>query len=88
MQEEAETFVRAWALWSSASAGEKLPRLLGHALQGSKPNEVSHFEFCYTLPAESGLCNELELRNDFSRYFWLVAAAKADAETVANVLLQ
>lgn len=88
LQADTESFVKSCIHCLSTATGEKVPRPLGHAVHGSRPNEVLHFDFCYIMHSESAMRYVLILKDDFSGYTWLVPTSETDAETAANALLQ
>lgn len=65
----------------------RIPRPLGSAIHGDKPNEVIHFDFCYIGKSTYGAKYVLILKDDLSSYTWLYACDAADAETTANALI-
>lgn len=71
----------------STKPGTIVPRPLGSALHATKPNELFHFDFCYMMEASDDKKYELILKDDFSGYVRLVPAEAANAETVADALI-
>jgi hypothetical protein len=71
--------------------GTRVPRPLGQAVHGDKPNAVLHFDFVYirAVPKNATHNNKwvLVLKDDFSRWVELVATPNADACTAATAVI-
>lgn len=64
-----------------------LPRPLGSAVHGTKPNEAIHFDFLSLHESEHGYKYVLVMKVDFSGCIELVPSAAADAATVSTALM-
>lgn len=88
MHDDVTSFVRGCLHCIITRSGEIVPRPLGHALHGEKPNEVLHVDFLYMGQSSAQLKYVLIIRDDFSSYVWLwptpVATAEAAAEALAT----
>ena len=62
------------------------PRPLAHALHGSKPNEVLHFDYLYLGPGSDSLNYVSILKDNFSSYVWLFPTESADADNAAQCI--
>jgi len=67
-------------------SGGVIPRPLGHALHGKKPNEVIHIDYLYLGKGTENKKYVLVIRDDLSSYTWLWAAESATAEVAAEAL--
>jgi len=70
------------------SAGDTVPRPLGHSLHADKPNKILHFDFCYIGKSSDGPVYILILKDDFSSYVQLIPCESANAEATAGALIQ
>jgi transposase InsO family protein len=61
---------------------------LGEALHGEEPNEVLHMDFISMGPSREGFEYVLVIKDDVSKFVWLLPAKNADSTTVADGLLQ
>ena len=68
--------------------GTTIRRPLGHALHADLPNELLHFDFCYTSVAEDDSLYVLVLKDDHSGYVWLVPTTEITAEITADSLIK
>lgn len=51
--------------------GCAVPRPIGHALHGSRRNEVIHFDYRYMSRVEKGNLYTIIVKDDLSGYVWL-----------------
>ena len=84
---DVETFCESCIHCLATDSGERLPRPFGHSIHASKPNEVLHFDFCFMGRSDSGAVYVLVLKDDLSSFVRLYACEAADAETVAESLI-
>ena len=77
MSKDIQSFVQGCLL-----SAQMIPRPLGHALRGSRPNEVLHLDYLFIGKLEGNHNYIPALRDDFSSYVWLWATNAATA--VAN----
>jgi transposase InsO family protein len=77
-------------LWKVATIpGDKVPRPLGTQLLATKPNEILHFDFLYIELSRDGKYQYLLLlKDDLSRYLWLVLCRTADAAANVDALMR
>jgi hypothetical protein len=67
----------------------KVPRPLGTQLHATKPNEILHFDFLYIGLSRDGKYQYLLLlKDDLSRYLWLVPCRTADAAATVDALMR
>ncbi len=85
---DVESFVKSCIHCLCSEPGKVVPRPLGHTMHASERNQILHFDFCYMMPGEEDSLYVLILKDDLSGYVWLVPAADADADTVADALLR
>jgi hypothetical protein len=50
------------------------------------PNEVIHFDYLYMSPSEAGFKYLLLIKDELSRYLWLVLSEAADAAATVDAL--
>ena len=68
--------------------GKSIPRPLGHALHGSRPNEVIHADFLFMGAGINDKKYTLMLKDDLSGFIWLWPAESASSEVASEALLQ
>lgn len=83
---DVQEFVRGCIHCIVTRTGEVIPRPLGSAIHGSKPNEVVHMDFLYMGSSSSMMKYILVLRDDISGYTWLWPSIAANSETAAAAL--
>lgn len=88
MPKDVEDFCKSCLHCLSTSTGNTVPRPLGHSLHAEKPNQILHFDFCYIGKSNTGEIYILILKDDLSSYVWLFPSATADAEQVADALIE
>jgi len=66
--------------------GKVVPRPLGHAIHGARPNEVVHMDFLYMGQGQDGKKYVLILRDDLSSYIWLWPTEDTTAASAAEEL--
>lgn len=86
MSNDIEEFVRFCIHCILTRSGENVPRPLGSALHGSKPNQVVHMDFLYVGDGFDGMKYMLVIRGDISSFVWLHLAAAAKAEVTAQAM--
>lgn len=67
-------------------SGDVVPRPLGTALHGSRPNEVVHIDYLYMGPGTNSMHYTLIIRDDLSSYVWLWATTSCTSEAAAEAL--
>jgi len=87
IEEDVNLFCRSCINGLATSPGERIPRPLGHALHAEKPNTLLHFDFCYIGKSSDGYTYVLIMKDDLSSYVWLVPCKAADAEHVADCMV-
>jgi hypothetical protein len=75
-------------LCKDTEPGEFMSVPFAETLHSDKPGEILHFDFLYMGPSLTGELYALILKDDASMYTWLIAAKRADADTVVNALMQ
>ena len=86
MEHDIEELVRSCLHCIVTRAGEIVPRPLGLALHGIRPNEVVHMDFLYMGAGKEGKRYILLIRDDHSSYVWLWPTEAANADTAADAL--
>ena len=86
MAQDVSTLVRGCLRCMMTRAGEVIPRPLGSALHGSKPNEVIHMDFLFMGPGRDEKKYILIIRDDLSSYIWLWPTAACTSEAAADAL--
>ena len=66
--------------------GEVVPRPLGTAIHGDRPNEVLHMDFLFMGAGTGGQKYVLILKDDLSHYIWLWPTADVTAASAAEAL--
>lgn len=61
---------------------------MGNTLYSSKRNDLLLFYFFYMITIKDGFHYTLILKDDLSRYVWLILAIDVDAETVADSVIK
>jgi hypothetical protein len=87
IDEDVKLFVEKCLHCASAS-GEWVHRPLGETLHAEKPNELLHFDYIYMGESEDGYEYILVLKDDASKFLWMLPAKAADSGFVADSLLQ
>ena len=88
LKTDVEAFCRSCLHCLLNEAGEKIPRLLGHSINGELPNEVLHLDFSHIRRSSSGEVYILILKDDFSSYVWPFLCVAADAEATADCFIE
>ena len=65
MSKDIQSFVQGCLLCILTRSGEMIPRPLGHALHGSRPNEVLHLDYLFIGKGEGNHNYILVMRDDF-----------------------
>ena len=86
MRDDTRQFVKSCIHCLMTRSGSLVPRPLGTALHGMKPNEVVHLDFLYMGGSTSGHKYTLLMKDDLSGYVWLRAFDTADSESAADQL--
>lgn len=60
-------------------SGERVPRPLGNALHGTRPNEIIHLDYCFIPKAATGESYVLMVKDDLRGYTWLYPCESFDA---------
>ena len=84
---DVEHFVKSCLHCLATETGESVPRPMGHAVHGDKPNTLLNFDYCYMMKGVRDLTYVLILKDDFSGYVWLRPTRESDASTTAQALL-
>lgn len=67
--------------------GNRVPRLMGHALYSNTLNEILHFDLLYMHKSSSKEAYTLIIKEYASSFVWLIACEHTDAETTAIAFL-
>jgi hypothetical protein len=90
MAKDIKVFVQNCLHCVATVPGDKVPRPLCTQLHATKPNEILHFDFLYIGLSRDGKYQYLLLlKNDLSRYLWLVHRYRtADAAATVDALMR
>jgi hypothetical protein len=88
MANDVQQVLEKCLLCKATEPGEFMPVPFAETLHSDKPGEILHFNFLYMGPSLTGELYGLVLKGDASMYTWLIAARRADADTVVNALMQ
>jgi len=86
MDADVEQVVRGCYHCIVTRSGEVVPRPLGHALHGERPNEVLHMDFLFMGSGIEGKNYLLIMRDDLSSYIWLWPTEDCTAASAAEAL--
>eukprot|EP00171_Calliarthron_tuberculosum_P001006 IDg1006t1 len=86
LSKDAAEFVKNCIHCIMTRTGEMVPRPLGTALHGNKPNDIIHMDYLYMGTSTCEMKYSLILRDDLSSYVWLWDAKSANSETAAAAL--
>jgi transposase InsO family protein len=75
-------------LHCASASGDWMHRPLGEALHADKPNELLHFDYVYMGKSDDGYEYLLVIKDDASKFVWLLPAKSADSGFVADSLIQ
>lgn len=78
--------MRKWLYCIVTRLGDMIPRPLGQALHGDRPNEVIHIDFLYMGPGTDGKRYILIIREYLSTYSCLWLTDEATGEAAAEAL--
>lgn len=84
MKRDISTFIDKCLHCLVSKSGSLIPRPLAHALHGSRPNEVLHFDFLYMGPGQDNNHYVLIVKDDLSAYTWLFPTVDCNAEAAAE----
>ncbi|KAG3206635.1 hypothetical protein PC128_g578 [Phytophthora cactorum] len=87
IEKDIEFFVRRCLHCASTLGGPPQPRLLGEAMHAERPNELIHWDYLYMGDSTSGETYVLVIKDDASKFVWLVPCEAADAETTFHCLM-
>lgn len=88
MKDDVDEFLRQCIHCIITRTGEIIPRPMGAALHGTRPNEVLHVDYLYMGIGYDGLKYLLVIRDDLSSYIWIRATDSCTGEFAALVLSQ
>lgn len=80
-------FVRRCLHCASTIGGPPQPRPLGEALHADRPNEVIHWDYLFMGKSDSDLTYVLVIKDDASKFVWLLPCDAANAENTYNHLI-
>ena len=63
------------------------PRPIGEAMHATKPNEITHFDYLYISRSKSGMDYLRVIKDDASKYVWLIPSKSADSEKTVDGLM-
>ena len=86
LADDVALFVRNCLLCLFSKSGDMIPRPLGQALHGTRPNEVLHLDYLYMGASFGSERYLLIIRDDLSGYVWLWPTASASSEDAADAL--
>ena len=86
MEEDVKAFVTNCLHCITTKSGP-IPRPLGEAVHGSRPNEVLHYDFLHVGKSEDGYVYVLVIKDDLSNFVELIPSKTADHFVVADALL-
>ncbi|KAJ8539125.1 hypothetical protein ON010_g12746 [Phytophthora cinnamomi] len=87
MKSDIEYFVRRCLHCTSSLGGSPHPCVLGEAMYAENPNELIHREYLFTEESTTGEIYVLVIKDDASKYVWLLPCKSAVAEAAYNDLL-
>lgn len=86
LSSDVASFVQGCLHCIMTRTGEVVPRPLGHALHGDRPNEVLHMDYLYMGASTGQQEYLLVIRDDLSSYVWLWPTESATSEAAADAL--
>ncbi|KAK1929994.1 Transposon Tf2-8 polyprotein [Phytophthora citrophthora] len=87
MKRDTEHFVQRCLHCASTLGGPPQQRLLGEAMHTEHPNELIHWDFLYMGECDTGDTYVLVVKDDASKFVWLVTCKAADADTTFSTLM-
>ncbi|OWZ02136.1 LOW QUALITY PROTEIN: hypothetical protein PHMEG_00026351, partial [Phytophthora megakarya] len=87
MKIDIDYFVKRCLHCASTVGGPPVPRVLGEAMHTDRPNELLDWDFLFMGESDTQREYVLVIKDDASKYVWLLACASADAETTFESLL-
>ncbi|POM68501.1 Chromodomain containing hypothetical protein putative [Phytophthora palmivora] len=72
---------------ASSTGGPPQPRPLGEAIHADKPNEVIHWDYLYMGKSDSDLEYVLVIKDDASKFVWLMPTDAATADNTFECLM-
>ncbi|KAK1945593.1 Pro-Pol polyprotein [Phytophthora citrophthora] len=87
MAKDVEFFVRRCLHCASTLGGPPQLRPLGEAMHAEKPNELIHWDYLFMEKSDTNLEYVLVIKDDASKYVWLIPSMAADADTTFTALL-
>jgi hypothetical protein len=89
MANDVKVFLQNCLHFVAIILGDKVLRPLGMQIHATKPNEILHFDFLYIGLSRDGKYQyKLLLKDDLSRYLWLVPCRSADAAAIFDALMR
>ncbi|ETO66354.1 hypothetical protein F444_16481 [Phytophthora nicotianae P1976] len=87
LKEDVVFFVRRCLHCASSTGGPPLSRPLGEAVHADKPNEVIHWDYLYMGKSDSDLQYVLVIKDDASKFVWLMPTDAATADNTFDFLM-
>ena len=84
---DVETFCESCIHSKFTDSGERVLRPVGHTIHGEMPNEVLHLDFCYIRKSIKGYMYVLIVKDGMSSFIRLYAFEIADADAIAEALI-
>lgn len=81
-----KTFVEFCFHCAATESSSTIPRPLGNSLNASETNEILQLDFCYMGRGENGLIYDMILKEDLSRYVWLLPYQNPDTISTSDAL--
>ena len=86
VHKDVRNFVKGCVHCLITRSGSLIPRPLGSALHGKRPNEVVHLDFLYMGSSTMGFKYVLLMKDDLSGYVWMRPFTSANAEAAAKMV--
>ncbi|ETN16098.1 hypothetical protein PPTG_21866 [Phytophthora nicotianae INRA-310] len=87
MDRAIEFFVQRCLHYASTLGGPPQPRLLGEAMHAERPNELNHWGYLYLGKSDTNQEYVLVIKDDASKFVWLLPSEAADTEMRYNALI-
>ncbi|GMF10761.1 unnamed protein product [Phytophthora lilii] len=84
---DVDFFVRRCLHCASTLGGPPQPRPLGEAMHAEKPNKLIHWDFFFMGKSDTDQECVLVIKDDASKFVWLIRSKTADADTTFSALL-
>lgn len=87
LEDDVKAFIQRCLPCASEGSGQ-MRRPWGEALHADRPNELIHMDYVFMGPSKSGMLYTLVIKDDASKYVWLLPSIAANSDVTVDSLLK